>query len=120
MAGITPTVSRMATFNALSAFPTPTLRGILPLTEYLSTMLVKNPRAEGLFSWRMEKKMEGRGSCNHQVRRGTLSFYTEQGFHKTRASWYFRDDILVKKVFKEYRYFGGGYDHRPNLPLQKD
>ena len=45
-----------------------------------------------------------RNSCEN----GTLKFYAEEDIYKVSASWYFKGDILVKKVYKEYRYSGRG------------
>ena len=57
----------------------------------------------------MGKKWLDKASGDHSVIRceeGTLKLYSEAHIHKMWASWYFKGDILVKKVFKTYRYFG--------------
>lgn len=39
---------------------------------------------------------------------GVLKFHGEVDIHKTQGSYYFKGDILVKKVYKTYRYLGQG------------
>ena len=49
------------------------------------------------------------GNKDHAITKceeGTLDFYVEQDIEKARVSWYFKGDILVKKVYKESRYWG--------------
>ena len=49
-----------------------------------------------------EKKSRGEDYAITKCEEGTLNFYVEQDIEKMRASWYFKGDILVKKVFKTY------------------
>ena len=53
-----------------------------------------------------KKKWRDKDHSIVKCEEGVLNFYLEQDIEKTRASWYFRDDILVKKIFKESRYWG--------------
>ena len=49
------------------------------------------------------------GNKDHAITKcedGTLDFYSEVDIHKTRISWYFKGDTLVKKFYKESRYWG--------------
>ena len=51
------------------------------------------------------------GNKDHSIAKcegGTLSLHAEVDIHKRWISWYFKDDILVKKFFEEYRYSGRG------------
>ena len=61
--------------------------------------------ADGEKKWRDQTSKSGDYVVS-RCEEGTLSFYAEVDIHKTRGSYYFKDDILVKKVFKEPRYWG--------------
>ena len=66
-----------------------------------------------------EKKWRGKDHSIAKCEEGTLSLYIEQDIYKVRASWYFKDDILVKKFHKTYRYFGEGGILKQTYPCKK-
>ena len=49
-----------------------------------------------------EKKWRGEDHSLVKCKEGVLNIYIEQGIRKKRASWYFKGDILVKKVYETY------------------
>ena len=65
------------------------------------------------------KKWQGEDYAITKCEEGTLSLYMEQDIHKLKASWYFKGDVLVKKVHKTYRYFGQGVILDQTYPCKK-
>ena len=65
---------------------------------------MKNKGETGWDTWVVDGKNHGNGKdfARNSCENGTLKLYAEVDIYKISASWYFKGDILVKKVFETY------------------
>ena len=74
--------------------------------------------ADGEKKWRDQTSKSGDYVVS-RCEEGTLSFYAEIDINKTRGSYYYKGDVLVKKVHKTFRYFGEGGILKQTYPCKK-